>query len=88
MPRDGAITDVCRSLSNRTRVNNLALSRLQPSAGARVSKGRLSPHVFEKICRHLTRSTARWGRISEPANTRWSRQRGRRDFALQLSAGR
>jgi hypothetical protein len=48
MPRDGAITDFCRSLSNRHRVKNLALSRRQPSAGARVSERMLSPQVFEK----------------------------------------
>ena len=48
MPRDSAITDFCRSLSNRNRVENLALSRVQPSAGARVSKGMLGPQVFEE----------------------------------------
>jgi hypothetical protein len=48
MSRDSAVTDFCRSLSNRNRVENLALSRLQPSAGARVSKGMLAPQVFEK----------------------------------------
>jgi hypothetical protein len=41
MPRDSAITDFCRSLSNRNRVDNLALSWVQPSAGARMSKGML-----------------------------------------------
>ena len=48
MPRDSAITDFCRSLSNRNRVENLSLSRMQPSAGARVSKGTLSPQLLEK----------------------------------------
>jgi hypothetical protein len=48
MPRDGAITGFCRSLSNRNRIENLALSRVQPSAGARVSKGMLSPQMLEK----------------------------------------
>ena len=48
MPRDSAITDFCRSLPNRNRVENLALSRVQPSAGACVSKGMLSPQVFEQ----------------------------------------
>ena len=48
MPRHSAITDFCGSLSNRDRVQNLALSRVQPSAGARVSKGMLAAQVFEK----------------------------------------
>ena len=48
VPRDSAITDFCRSLSNRNRVENLALSRVQPSAGARVSKGMLAAQVCEK----------------------------------------
>ena len=48
MPRHSAITDFCRSLSNRNRVKNLAGSRVQPSAGARVSKGMLAPQVFEQ----------------------------------------
>jgi len=42
------MTDFCGSLSNRDGVQNLALSRVQPSAGARVSKGMLSAQVFEK----------------------------------------
>ena len=48
MPGDSAITDFCRSLSNRNRIKNLTLSRVQPSAGTRVSKGMLSSQVFEK----------------------------------------
>jgi hypothetical protein len=48
MSRDRAVTDFCRSLSNRNRVENLALSRLQPSTGARVAKAMLAPQVFEK----------------------------------------
>jgi hypothetical protein len=48
MPRDSTVTDFCRSLSNRHRVENLALSRVQPSARARVSKRWLSPQVSEK----------------------------------------
>ena len=43
MPRDSAVTNFCRSLSNRNCVENLALSRVQPSAGARVSKGMPAP---------------------------------------------
>jgi hypothetical protein len=48
MPRHSAITDFCWSLSNRHRAENLALSRVQPSAGARVSKGMLAPQLFEQ----------------------------------------
>jgi len=48
MPRNGAITDFCRSRSNRNRVENLALSRVQASAGPRVPKGMLVPQVFEQ----------------------------------------
>jgi hypothetical protein len=48
MTRHSAITDFCRSLSNRNGVENLPLSRGQPSAGARVSKVMLTAQVFEK----------------------------------------
>ena len=48
MSRHSAITNFCGSLSNRHRVHNLALSRVQPSAGPRVSKGMLAAQVFEQ----------------------------------------
>jgi hypothetical protein len=48
MPRHSAITDFCGSLSNRNRVENLTLSRLQPSAGPRVSKVMLAAQVSDK----------------------------------------
>ena len=38
MPRHGAILDLCGALSNRHRVENLALSRMQSSDAARMTK--------------------------------------------------
>jgi len=48
MPRHRAIADFRRSLSNRDRVENLTLSRVQPSTGAGVSKGMLATQVLEQ----------------------------------------
>jgi hypothetical protein len=48
MTRHGAIVDFCWPLSNRHRVDNLPLSRAEPSGRAGVTKGVLTPQLFEK----------------------------------------
>ena len=48
MTRHSAILDFCWSLSNGNGVENLPLSRVEPSAGARMSKVVLTAQVFEE----------------------------------------
>ena len=48
MTRHRTIANFCGSLANRNSVENLPLSRAEPSAGARVSKVMLAAQVFEK----------------------------------------
>jgi hypothetical protein len=48
MTRHSAIINFCGPLSNRNGIENLPLSRVQPSAGARMSKVMLAAQVLEE----------------------------------------